>query len=44
MEAGLTGNMRVSADNTIAVRLCNLSGGAVSPASATYTGTIVRSF
>jgi hypothetical protein len=44
LEAGLIGNMRVSAANTIAVRLCNLSGGAVSPASATYTGTIVRSF
>jgi hypothetical protein len=44
LEAGLIGNMRVSAANTIAVRLCNLSGGSVSPASATYTGTIVRSF
>jgi hypothetical protein len=44
LEAGLIGIMRVSAANTIAVRLCNLSGGAVSPASATYTGTIVRSF
>jgi len=44
LEAGLIANMRVSAANTIAVRLCNLSGGTVSPASATYTGTIVRSF
>ncbi len=44
LEPGLIGIMRVSAANTIAVRLCNLSGGAVSPASATYTGTIVRSF
>jgi hypothetical protein len=44
LEAGLIANMRVSAANLIAVRLCNLSGGLVSPASATYTGTIVRSF
>jgi uncharacterized protein YdbL (DUF1318 family) len=44
LEAGLIANMRVSAANTLAVRLCNLSGAAVSPASATYTGTIVRSF
>ncbi|HXB68399.1 MAG TPA: hypothetical protein VNY05_09155 [Candidatus Acidoferrales bacterium] len=44
LEAGLMANMRVSSANTIAVRLCNLSGGTVSPASATYTGTIVRSF
>jgi len=44
LEAGLIANMRVSAANTIAVRLCNLSGGTVTPASATYTGTIVRSF
>jgi len=41
---GLIANMRVSAANTIAVRLCNLSGGTISPGSATYTGTIVRSF
>lgn len=44
LEAGLIANLRVSAANTIGVRLCNLSGGAISPASATYTGTIVRSF
>jgi hypothetical protein len=44
LEAGLIGSMRVSAANTIAVRLCNLSGAAVTPANATFTGTIVRSF
>ena len=44
LEAGLTGTMRVSADDTVAVRLCNLSGGSVNPAAATYGATIVRSF
>jgi uncharacterized protein YdbL (DUF1318 family) len=44
LEAGLLANMRVSSANTITVRLCNLSGGTVSPVNATYTGTIVRSF
>lgn len=44
LEAGLIGNMRVSAANTIAVRLCNFSGGTVDPAGATYRSTIVRSF
>jgi hypothetical protein len=44
LEAGLIANMRVSAANTVAVRLCNLSGGTLSPASAAYTATIVRSF
>jgi hypothetical protein len=44
LEAGLIANMRVSAPSTIAVRLCNLSGADLDPASATYTATIVRSF
>jgi hypothetical protein len=44
LEAGLTGTMRVSAANTVAVRLCNLSGASVNPAAATYAATIVRSF
>ncbi len=44
LEAGLTGTMRVSATNEIAVRLCNFSGGTVNPAPATFRATIVRSF
>jgi hypothetical protein len=42
--SGLIGIMRVSAANTVAVRLCNFSGGSVTPASATYRATVVRSF
>ena len=42
--AGLIGNMWVSAPNTVAVRICNLSGGTVTPAAATYRGTVVRNF
>ena len=42
--AGLIGNMRVSAANTIAVRMCNFSGAAVNLSSATYRGTVVRNF
>jgi hypothetical protein len=44
LEAGLVGTMRVSAANTIAVRVCNLAGSAVDPASATFRAAIVRSF
>ncbi|HWB82787.1 MAG TPA: hypothetical protein VG675_01520 [Bryobacteraceae bacterium] len=44
LEDGLIGTMRVSAANTVAVRLCNFSGDALNPASASYRGTIVRSF
>lgn len=44
MDAGLTGTMRVSASNTVAVRLCNLSASAIDPVSASYRATIVRSF
>ena len=44
LEAGLVGMMRVSAANTIAVRLCNLSGASVTPASAAFRAMIVRSF
>ena len=44
LEPGLVGTMRVSAPSTITVRLCNLSGSAVDPASATFRATIVRSF
>jgi hypothetical protein len=41
---GLFGTMLVSGTNTIAVRLCNLSGVTVYPAIATFSATIVRSF
>ena len=41
---GLIGMMRISAANTVAVRLCNLSGGSVTPSSATYRATVLRSF
>jgi hypothetical protein len=44
LETGLIGVMRVSATNTVAIRLCNLSGVTVDPASATFRATIVRSF
>jgi hypothetical protein len=44
MESGLIGTMRVSASNTVAVRVCNLSGTTVDPAAATYRATVVRSF
>jgi hypothetical protein len=41
---GLNGNMRISAAGVVSVRLCADSTGAVSPASATYTATVVRGF
>jgi hypothetical protein len=44
LEPRLLANMRVSAPGTIAVRLCNFSGSDLTPASATYGATIVRSF
>jgi hypothetical protein len=44
LEPGLVGTMRVSAANTIAVRVCNLSGAAVDPINATFRATLVRSF
>jgi hypothetical protein len=44
MTAGLIGMMRISAANTVAVRLCNFSGATLTPASAIYRATIVRSF
>lgn len=43
-EPGLLGIMRVSAANTIAIRVCNLSGAEVDPINATFRATIVRSF
>jgi hypothetical protein len=44
LEAGLIGMMRVSAADTVAVRLCNLSGAALNPTSATFRATLVRNF
>ena len=44
IEAGLAGTMLVSATNTVAVRLCNMSGGALTPANQTFRATVVRSF
>ncbi|MGC9971760.1 MAG: hypothetical protein ABSE56_14350 [Bryobacteraceae bacterium] len=43
-EPGLLGIMRVSAADTIAIRVCNLSGAAMDPINATFRATIVRSF
>jgi hypothetical protein len=44
LESGLIGMMRISASNTVAVRVCNLSGTTVDPAAATFHATVVRSF
>jgi hypothetical protein len=43
-ESGLIGTMRISASNTVAVRVCNLSGTTVDPAAATFRATVLRSF
>ena len=42
LEDGLDGSMRVSATNTVAVRLCNWSGASVDPASATFRAAITK--
>jgi len=44
LEGGLIGIMRVSASNTVAVRVCNLSGTTVNPAAGMFRATVVRSF
>ena len=44
LEAGLVGMMRVSAANTIEVKLCNWSGATVDPASQNFRATLVRGF
>jgi hypothetical protein len=44
LESGLIGTMRISASNTVSVRVCNLSGAALDPAAATFRATVVRSF
>ena len=43
-EGGLIGIMRISTSNTVAVRVCNLSGATVDPAAAIFRATVVRSF
>ena len=42
LESGLVGNMFVSATNTVTVRLCNLSGGSVTPANQLFKATILK--
>jgi hypothetical protein len=44
LDPGLFGLMRISSANTVAVRLCNLTGSAIDPASATYRATVVKGF
>ena len=44
LSSGLFGVMLVSSPNTVSVRLCNLSGSSMQPASATYRATIVRNY
>ena len=44
IEAGLLGNMRVSAINTVTVRLCKITSGSVDPAAANSGGDLLRSF
>jgi hypothetical protein len=45
MPAGFTGTMFVSSADSVTVRLCNLSGGTVTPAAGlTFKATIIRGF
>ncbi len=44
LPTGVVGVMLVSATNTVTVRLCNFSGLAVDPPSASYRATIVRNY
>ena len=44
LPAGIFGIMLVSGTNTVTVRLCNLSGSGVTPASTSYKATIVRNY
>jgi hypothetical protein len=43
MPQGVLGMMRVSSVGIVAVRICNLSGSAVTPQADTFTATVVRS-
>jgi hypothetical protein len=42
LEAGLTGSMIVTSANTIAVRLCNLSGATLTPAAESFKATVIH--
>jgi hypothetical protein len=44
IEAGLIVNMRVSAADTVTVRVCKITSGSVDPAAQNFRATIVRSF
>jgi hypothetical protein len=44
LENGLSGTMRISASGVVSVRLCADTTGAVNPAAATFTATVVRGF
>jgi hypothetical protein len=42
LEAGLTGLMHITADNTVTVRLCNVTASAIDPAGQTFAGRIIQ--
>jgi hypothetical protein len=44
LPTGVFGTMLVGSTNTVTVRLCNLSGLAVTPPSSSYRATIVRNY
>ena len=44
IENGLMGSMFVSAGNTVAVRLCNLSGASLTPAAQSFRATVLKGF
>jgi len=42
LETGLTGTMLATSANTVAVRLCNLSGATLDPATQTFKATVIH--
>jgi len=42
LEAGLAGIMHVTAADTVTVRLCNVTAGAIDPASQTFAGRVIK--